>query len=68
MREVPQGLSKLCGRGAHENGNTSRSTCLLRPHRHRPGSRRAAQQRDELAASDESRHLLPQPQGLRGQG
>jgi hypothetical protein len=32
---------------------------LLRPHRERPNRRPAAEQRDELAASDESCHLIP---------
>ena len=32
---------------------------LLRPRRERPRRRRAAEQRDELAASDESCHLIP---------
>ena len=38
---------------------------LLRPRRERPRDRRAAEQRDELAASDESCHLIPPAGRLR---
>ena len=37
----------------------------LRPRRERPRRRRAAEQRDELAASDESCHLIPPAGRLR---
>jgi hypothetical protein len=38
---------------------------LLRARRERPRCRRAAEQRDELAASDESCHLIPPAGRLR---
>ena len=40
---------------------------LLRPRRERPRRRRTAEQRDELAASDESCHLIP-PAGRAREG
>src|SRR5262249_4952767 len=39
----------VCGR-AHEHANAAHPLALLRPRRERPRRRRAAQQRDELAA------------------
>jgi hypothetical protein len=40
---------------------------LTRPRRERPRCRRAAEQRDELASSDESCHLIP-PAGRAAEG
>ena len=38
-----------CRQTAHEHADTPHPAGLLRPRRERPGSRRAAEQRDELA-------------------
>src|SRR5262245_3945018 len=43
----------VCGYG-HKNTDPPHAITLLRPRRHRPRRRRAAEQRDELAASDHS--------------
>ena len=54
----------VCGH-AHEHSDTPHSLALLRARCERPPHRRAAEQRDELAASDESCHLIP-PDGRLG--
>ena len=46
-------------RRGHEHADAPHPLGLLRARRERPRSRRAAEQRDELAASDESCHLIP---------
>ena len=51
--------------GSAVEGPDRGQSLLLRARRERPRCRRAAEQRDELAASDESCHLIPQPEGLR---
>jgi len=61
-------LNAHCGAGgfawrAADGELYGRSIALLRPCRERPCGRRAAEQRDELAAPDAKCHLIP-PAGV----
>src|SRR5205823_8909440 len=61
MLERPRaGLKfRIVRSGGHEHANTPHLLALLRARPERPGRRCATQKRDELAPSDESRHLIP---------
>ena len=60
---MPHGGNEL-GPSAHKNSD-HRGRWLLSARHRRPRDCRTAEQRDELAASDESRHLIPPAGRLR---
>jgi hypothetical protein len=71
--QLPQAVfervhARLClwvaGDKTHQHADPPHPLALLRAHCEWPGDRRPAEQRDELAASNESRHLSLQPDCL----